>query len=497
MAHFPDTPSFTGINKPERWEADIVDCEVEGRIPENLDGAFFRVQPDPRMPPRLGDDIAFNGDGAISQFRIHDGQVDFKHRFVRTDKFNLEREAGHALFGAYRNPIGDDPKVKGRYRGTANTNAIAYGGKLFALKEDSPAVAMDPFTLETEGYYDFDGGVDAPTFTAHPKIDPVSGDMLAFSYAVKGLCTKDMIYWEIAPDGTVKRKVEFQAPYYAMMHDFGVTRDYAVFHVVPSIGSWERLEKGLPHFGFDTTLPVHLGILPRDGEAKDIRWFTAPNLFASHVMNAFNDGTKIHFDTPEAVNNMFPFFPDVHGAPFNPQQAASFLTRWTVDMASNGEDFESRQRLSPLCGEFPRIDDRYATLPYRHGWMLVQDFEQPFDLPGGRSVAGLLMNTLGHVDHATGRTQSYWAGPVSSFQEPAFVPASDDAGEGEGWVVAVCNRLAEKRSDLLVFDAQAVDAGPVATVRLPLRLRFGLHGNWHDAKDLGEKTLPGRGRPTA
>ena len=496
MARFPETPSFIGNNRPERWEADIKGCEVEGEIPGGLDGAFFRVQPDPNMPPRLGDDIAFNGDGAVSQFRIHGGQVDFKHRWVGTDKFRLESQAGEALFGAYRNPLTDDERVAGRYRGTANTNAIAYGGKLLALKEDSPAVAMDPITLETEGYYDFGGGVDAPTFTAHPKIDPVTGDLIAFSYATEGLCTKGMTYWEIAPNGTVKRKVSFEVPYYCMMHDFGVTRDYALFHVVPIIGSWERLKKGLPHFGFDTTLPVHLGVLPRDGEARDIRWFTAPNLFASHVMNAFNDGTKIHFDTPEARNNMFPFFPDVHGAPFDPQGAASFLTRWTVDMASNDETFESRERLAPFIGEFPRIDDRYATLPYRHGWMLVQDFAKPFDMPGGKSAAGLMMNTLGHVDHAAGQTKSYWVGPTSSLQEPAFVPGREGSGEGEGWIVAVCNRLAERRSDLLVFDALAVDQGPVATVKLPLRLRMGLHGNWHSAEDLARKTLPGTGRAT-
>ena len=109
-------------------------------------------------------------------------------------------------------------------------------------------------------------------------------------------------------------------------------------------------------------------IAGRKGEgatAADIRWFKRDNCFASHVMNAFQEGTKIHFDTPEAKNNMFPFFPDIHGAPFNPIEAASFLTRWTVDMASNSDAFESMTRLSNMIGEFPRIDDRFAGQPYR------------------------------------------------------------------------------------------------------------------------------------
>jgi carotenoid cleavage dioxygenase len=147
-------------------------------------------------------------------------------------------------------------------------------------------------------------------------------------------------------------------------------------------------------------------------------------------------------------------------------------------------------------GEFPKIDERYATVPYRHGWMLVQDLSKPVDLPAGKSAGGLMMNTLGHLDHATGKTHTWWAGPTSTLQEPAFVPKSPDSAEGEGWLVAVCNRLDEWRSDLVMLDALRIEDGPVATVKLPLRLRTGLHGNWHTAVELGQKTLPGKGKPT-
>jgi carotenoid cleavage dioxygenase len=461
-----------------RFEADVEDLVVDGRIPEDLNGAFYRVQPDPAHAPRLGDDIAFNGDGAVSMFRFHNGKVDLKHRWVRTDKFNLEHAAGHALFGAYRNPLTDDPSVAGHYRGTANTNVVGFMGKLFALKEDSPPVAMDPGTLETTGYWDFGGQMTSPTFTAHPKFDPSTGDMVAFGYAAKGLCTPDMVYYEISPNGEVKREVWFTAPYYCMMHDFGVTEDYALFHVVPIIGNWDRLKQGLPHFGFDTTKEIYLGVLPRKGDAKDIRWFRSTNVFASHVMNAFNDGTKIYFDTPVAEGNMFPFFPDVHGMPFDPVKSHSRLTRWTVDMASTSDEFGAIMPLGQMIGEFPRIDDRYAMHAYRHGYMLVQDFSKPFEVEGGRSAAGMMMNTLGHVDLATGIEKSWWVGPTSSFQEPCFIPRSAAAPEGDGYLVALANRLVDQRTDLLLFDAQAVEEGPIATISLPVRLRQGLHGNW-------------------
>jgi carotenoid cleavage dioxygenase-like enzyme len=478
MAQFPDSIAFQGLNKPARFECEVHDLVVEGEIPGDLNGAFYRVQPDPQFPPRLGDDIAFNGDGQVSMFHFHDGEVDLKHRWVETDKFKVERKAGKALFGAYRNPLTDDPSVKGMIRGTANTNVIGHAGRLYALKEDSPAVVMDPVTLETLGYWNFDGKMTGETFTAHPKIDPVTGQMIAFGYAAKGLLTRDIVYYEIDPEGNLTKETWFELPYYCMMHDFGVTRDYAVFHVVPHISSWERLEKGLPHFGFDTKEDVWLGVLPRNGAGSDVKWFKSPNLFASHVMNAFNEGTKVHFDIPVSKNNFFPFFPDVDGKPFNPQEAATFLTRWTVDMASPGEEFESKTRLTNMVGEFPRIDDRFAMQDYRHGWMLVMDGERPFEMPGGRTNAGALMNVLGQYDHRTGHEKQWWCGPVSTLQEPCFIPRSADAPEGDGYIVMVQNLLAENLSNLLLFDATDIEQGPVATIKLPVRLRFGLHGNW-------------------
>ena len=142
---FPDTPSFTGFFAPSGVEAEVRNLPVvAGVIPADLDGSFYRVAPDPQYPPLAGNDIWFNGDGMVTRFRFKDGEVSLQQRWARTDKFRLEREAGHALFGAYRNPRTDDGSVKGQVRGTANTNVVVHAGKLLALKEDSPPVWMDP-----------------------------------------------------------------------------------------------------------------------------------------------------------------------------------------------------------------------------------------------------------------------------------------------------------------------------------------------------------------
>ncbi len=485
MAHFPDTLAFSGILKPLRFEGDILDLEVEGDVPAQLSGTYHRVHPDQQFAPRFDNEQFFNGDGMISLFRFRNGRVDFKQRYAQTDKFKLERAAGRALFGAYRNPLTDEPAVKGKIRGTANTNVIVHAGKLLALKEDSPALVMDPLTLETQGYTNWGGKCTSQTFTAHPKIDPLTGNMIAFSYASKGLLTKDCTYMEISPTGELLREVWFEAPYYCMMHDWGVTEDYACFHIVPSTSNWDRLHANLPHFGFDTTLPVYLMVLPRKGDAKDIKIFKRPNMFCSHVMNAFNDGTKIYFDTPAAKNNMFPFFPDIHGAPFDRDTAKSYMTRWTVDYNSKGDEFEKTEQLSTLFSEFPRIDDRYATQPHGFGWIPVTDMSMPFNGPGQRA-SGLRLNRIACMNFRNGTESTWFCGPDSLIQEPCFVPRSPDAPEGDGYVIAVVDDIVHNYSDLVMLDAQNVEAGPICRIKLPFRLRQGLHGNWADERALSQ-----------
>ena len=134
--------------------------------------------------------------------------------------------------------------------------------------------------------------------------------------------------------------------------------------------------------------------------------------------------------------------------------------------------------------EFPRIDNRFAGLPYRHGWLLEMDMRRPVELRGG-SAGGLLMNCLFHKDLATGAEEHWWCGPVSSLQEACFIPRHQAAAEGDGWIVQICNRLDEHRSELLVFEAQAIAEGPIATIQIPIQMRFGLHGNWAEAADIG------------
>jgi carotenoid cleavage dioxygenase-like enzyme len=142
-----------------------------------------------------------------------------------------------------------------------------------------------------------------------------------------------------------------------------------------------------------------------------------------------------------------------------------------------------------MVGEFPRIDDRYAMEHYRHGFLCVTDRSLPIDNNVMGSITGMFINCLGHIDLSTGKEERYFCGPKSTLQEPTFIPKSDNAAEGEGYLVALVNRYDEMRSDLVVLDAQHLDDGPVATVKLPLRLRQGLHGSWVPESQLKTVTV--------
>ena len=144
---FPDLLIYRGYAAPVRIEGDVRDLEVFGTIPPGLDGTYIRASADPAYPPLHGDDIFLNGDGMIHMVRLEDGHADLKTRYVQTDKLKRERAARRAQFGRYRNPFTDDPSVSGQNAGTANTSILWHGGKLFALKEASRPMRLDPDTL--------------------------------------------------------------------------------------------------------------------------------------------------------------------------------------------------------------------------------------------------------------------------------------------------------------------------------------------------------------
>ncbi len=461
---FPNHPNLVDGFAPIHMEVDAPDLIVEGEVPQELRGAFFRNGPNPQYAPR-GDHHWFAGDGMIHGFYIADGKVSYKNRYVRTIKWKMENEAGRSLFSPL-NPMDTDESVQGMETdGAANTNIVWHAGKLYALEEAHAPFELDPYTLESVGPNTYGGKLVGP-MTAHPKIDPDNGEMLFFGYNADGMISDAMSFHVADKDGNLIRSETFKAPYAAMVHDFMVTKDLVIFPIMPLTGSLERAMSGGPVYAWEPEKGSHIGIMPRDGSVEDIRWFKGDPAYVFHPMNAHSDGDTVTCDVCEF--EQAPLFPWADGTPGDPSKAVPRLTRWTFDLGQNSDDYKW-ERLDDIACEFPRLDERFTAKDYRYGYFAC-DTNPAFKVGG--------FNGIGRVDHETGGIEVYDVGEACATNEPIFVPRADDAPEGDGFLLANVYDANRKASHLVILDAQNVKAGPLATAYLDHRVPFGFHGNW-------------------
>lgn len=452
-------PYLAGNFAPVRTEDDF-DLVVKGDLPAGLRGALFRIGPNPQFEPRDPDHHWFAGDGMVHGFYVADGKVSYRNRYVHTPKWELEHEHGRSLFGTFGNPMTTDPLAVGNEGGVANTNIVWHAGRLMALEEGHHPFEMDPRTLESRGYVRPYGG----RVTAHPKLDPATGEMVWFAYGVGDMpLSAGMSYGITDKTGKVVRRDDFQAPYSCMVHDFMVTANHVLFPILPLTGSLERAMKGLPAFAWEPEKGSYVGVMRRDGDVSSIRWFNTDPCYVFHPLNSWEEDGVIHCDVMRY--DVAPLFPKADGS--RGEKAAARLVRWTFDLNAPSDAIKETP-LDDLDGEFPRVDPRVETLKHRHGWFA-----------GETTHAGTVrMNALAHMDFATGKRQTYELPGGDATSEPVFVPRSADAPEGDGWLTAVVYRAGENRSDMLVFEALDIAKGPIATAEVPRRVPFGFHGNW-------------------
>src|SRR4029077_10054148 len=296
---FPDTPEFTGLNAPLGEEYELDALPVEGRIPADVAGTFFRAIPDPAFAPYLEDGAAvIAGDGMVSALRFAGTEVSFAIRYVQTERHGAEVAAGRALFGKYRNPFTDQPQVAGLDRTVANTTPVWHAGRLLMTKEDGRPYRVDPRTLATLGRYDFGGRLRSATVTAHVRIDPQSGELFFYGYEADGPASTKVSYCIADRQGNLIREQWFDVPYCAMMHDFTITERYALFPIYPTTCSLERLKAGGDHWVHELQRDSWVGVMPRYGSVDQLRWFRGPKgVSCYHMMNAFEDADgRIHLD---------------------------------------------------------------------------------------------------------------------------------------------------------------------------------------------------------
>ena len=276
-----------------RVEQDIAHCEVEGKIPADLVGGFYRTGPDAQFPLRAGN-IPFDGEGHVSMFRFENGRVDYKTRFVRNERYVAQEKAGKILFPMYRNPVhgrpvreGQEPRHAQHAHHPSQRPAAGAEGRQPA-RGDGPQHARDAGS----GLHVQRPAARARPFTAHPKTDSRTGNLLAFGYEAEG------------PQHDGRERVRVHAarqkvwdawvnvPYVGMLHDYQVTENYVMLYVIPLAYDQEQIERGGIHWSWYPGQPRTSAIFRRGGDGKDVKWIKGPERSATHMMGGFDDGKQ-------------------------------------------------------------------------------------------------------------------------------------------------------------------------------------------------------------
>lgn len=453
---WPKSPFLEGNYRPVNDELTLEDLPVEGEIPEALSGIYVRTGPNPRFPP-IKNYHWFDGDGMLHAAHVQNGRVSYRNRYVRTAAFQLEEKAGQSLWPSITEPpfMGRAPKGSPSAKNAANTAMLWYNQQLLTLWEGGNPHAIQVPSLETVGETTFDGAL-RHALTAHPKLDPVTGELVLFGYDV---IKKPYLHYSVLDkNGALKHTTTLELPRPIMMHDFAITERYSVFMDLPEVFTLRRALMGRNPLHFEPKYGSRFGILPRHGKPSDMRWFEVQNCFVFHVMAAWEEQDEV-----VVVGSRYDQFPEfINGEEYlgpltghSPQKA--YLYRWRFNLATGAVKEDA---LDDTTSEFPRIHPGHIGQKTRFGYSVTSN-------PPGLFKYDLETGAIGRLLRPTHR-----------LGEPVFVPHPAATAEDHGWVVTYAYDSAQDKSEFWVIDAQNFEAGPVARVLLPRRIPFGFHGTW-------------------
>jgi carotenoid cleavage dioxygenase-like enzyme len=436
LAYDPSQPFWLQNNfAPLADEPSAMALEIEGSLPPELNGLYVR-----NGSNAMGADNEhwFVGDGMLHGLRLQAGKALWSRgRYVQTEVLGQ--------------PSSDPP---GQGRNQSNVSVVSHAGKLLSLGEVGFPYQVSPQDLSTLGVHDF-GGQLKTWFTAHPKLDPKTGELLAFGY---DFSAPFLTYHRIDAQGALVKSEALSVAGPSMMHEFAITEHYAVFLDLPILFDLDSAiaGEGFP-FRWSDDYQAALLILPRDGTAADLKKIEIDPCFIFHTMNAHEaaDG-RIVLDAAR--------HPSLWRAGPSDFDSRPALHRYEIDVAAGTA---THSALDDRMVEFPQLDRRKLGSAYRYGYAMRLDEQEHAGVVNG-------MGGVVKYDHDKGTSQLYETEPGRYLDEAYFVPASASAGEDEGYLVGYEYDLATDKSALYVLDASAMKR--VARVKLPYRVPFGFHG---------------------
>ena len=280
----PDVPWWLqGGFAPVEKEVDTTELEVEGALPPELVGLYVRNGSNPRTgtSPHW-----FLGDGMVHGIRLEAGRAtSYRNRYVRTPLYEASSGFGEG--------------VPGGEASQSNVSAIWHGGRLLTSGEVGYPYELSPTDLSTVGVYDF-GGKLTTSMTAHPKIDPATGQMHFFGY---GFVPPFLTYHVADADGTLVHSTEVPVPGPTMIHDFAITETDAVFWDLPVVFDLEAAVAMIEDptgdvfpFLWDPSYGARIGVLPLGADGAEVQWAEIEPCYVFHGVNAFRQGSDVVVD---------------------------------------------------------------------------------------------------------------------------------------------------------------------------------------------------------
>ena len=420
---------------PVDEEITTSDLAVVGAIPAELNGTYIRIGPNPIGTPDPASYHWFQGDGMVHAVTVEDGRARYANRWVRTDRAAL-------LLGE---PPGvpQPADVLPAEFSVANTGLVRHAGRTLALMEVALPVEIRT-DASTVGRFDFDGALRS-SMTAHPKIDPRSGEIHFFGYNIFGPPYLRYHVADAAGHLVRTEPISLRGP--SMVHDFAVTERHVIWLDLPVVFA---PSPGRFPYSWQPEYGARIGVMPRAGGDADVRWVEIEPCYIFHVLNAYDDGDDVVVD----VCRFERLFADDHTGPTD---SPPLLTRWTIPGAGSAiraDVIDERPQ------EFPRVADRTIGTRHRFGYAVTEH------------------DILQH-DFDRGTTTSCHLGQDIETSEALFVPAADGTADDEGWLVAITHSATS--AQLVVLDASAISDGPIARVELPQRVPLGFHALWCDS----------------
>lgn len=455
---------------PIQDEITAPNLSVIGELPSDLSGWFVRNGPNPQFSP-IGPHHWFDGDGMLHSVKIAHGKATYRNRYVQTTAFTQEKLNQAPLWtGLLAPPQTNNPYGVGK--NCANTSLVFHHGHLLALWEGGRPYQINPLSLETLGEYDFEQGLTS-NFTAHPKVDPITGEMMFFGYSVSQ--SPYLHYGVVSAQGELLRVVPIDLPVGVMMHDFAITENYSIIMDLPLTFRESRLHQGQLPFQFERSHPSRFGILPRHGDNSTIRWFTVPPCYVLHTLNAYEEGDEVvliagRMDTINLLS-----FSDMAGAI---PDAQTVLSEWRFNLKTGKV---KEKTLSEHWVDFPRINEQCLGRKMRYGYTAQRADGTLADRERFLFDGLIKYDFAPHSSGTPGpavETHFHEFGPSRYGGEAVFVPRPQSKAEDDGWLLSLVYDETTELSELVILDAMAMDHSPIARILIPQRIPYGFHGIW-------------------